>query len=134
LLLEACSYGSEVTVSSLSFPTFFSASALKGLREGSIHSAALLQGCSSVVFLSQTVLDDARLFLLEGSCTSEEKARTLAAVGLLTPRDMSGNGKSKMHRGDLLTMYLEGADVMLDTAIEGLNTHSGMYIYVYVYI
>jgi hypothetical protein len=29
LLLEACSYGSEVTVSSLSFPTFFSASALK---------------------------------------------------------------------------------------------------------
>jgi hypothetical protein len=112
-----------IYISSSSSPS--SSLLLKGLREGSKRSADKIQGCSSVVFLSQTVLDDARLFLLEGSCTSEEKARTLAAVGLLTARDTNGLGKSSsMHRGDLLTIYLEGADVMLDTAIEGLHTNS----------
>ena len=61
-------------------------------------------------------MDDARLFLLEGSCSSEEKARTLASVGLISPE--SGG---YIHRGALLLMYLQGADVLLESAIEGLG-------------
>ena len=38
-------------------------------------SPALTTGCASAAFLSQTVLDDARLLLLEGSCSSLEKVR-----------------------------------------------------------
>ena len=34
---------------------------------------ALTTGCASAAFLAQTVLDDARLLLLEGSCSSLEK-------------------------------------------------------------
>jgi hypothetical protein len=71
------------------------------------------------------VLDDARLFLLEGSCSCDEKASTLASVGLISPQ---GNGQgqgqgssSGLHRGGLLSIYLEGVDVLLDSAIEGLT-------------
>lgn len=66
----------------------------------------------------QTVLDDARLFLLEGSCSSEEKACTLASVGLLSVDSCRGGS---MRRGNLLSMYLEGADLLLDTTMEGLG-------------
>ena len=37
---------------------------------------ALTTGCASAAFLAQTVLDDARLLLLEGSCSSLEKVMT----------------------------------------------------------
>lgn len=41
-------------------------------------------------------------------------------MGLLT-KDISSNGNNGMRRGDLLLMYLEGADLLLDAAIEGLG-------------
>ena len=69
------------------------------------------------------MLDDARLFLLDGSCTCEEKASTLASVGLISSqgKGSSGSGSGDLHRGGLLSMYLEGVDVQLDSAIEGLS-------------
>ena len=39
-------------------------------------SPALTTRCASAAFLAQTVLDDARLLLLEGSCSSLEKVRS----------------------------------------------------------
>ena len=71
------------------------------------------------------MLDDARLFLLEGSCSCDEKASTLASVGLISPQGQGqgqGQGSSSgLHRGGLLSIYLEGVDVLLDSAIEGLT-------------
>lgn len=63
------------------------------------------------------MLDDACLFLLEGSCSCDEKASTLASLGLISPEGSNGG----LHRGGLLSMYLEGVDVLLDSAIEGLS-------------
>ena len=67
------------------------------------------------------MLDDARLFLLEGSCSCDEKASTLASVGLISPQAQGHGSSSGLHRGGLLSIYLEGVDVLLDSAIEGLT-------------
>lgn len=74
-------------------------------------NAKTLLDCSSALFLSQTVIEDAKLVLLEGSSTPAESARTLASLGLLTG----------MHVGDLLKLHLECADLLIDAATEGLE-------------
>ena len=65
------------------------------------------------------MLDDARLLLLEGSCSFDDKASCLASVGLISPG--TGGG---VHRSDLLLVYLEGADMLLDSALEDLGEGS----------
>ena len=90
---------------------FLSPAALKVLPPG---GATLVPGCSAAAFLSQTVIDDARLLLLEGSCSSHDKARSLASFGLLA----ATAGATLLTRAELLAQYLAAADVLLDAAID----------------
>ena len=82
----------------------FSADSDKSLVTG------FLAGCSAALSLQQTVLDDSRLLLLDKRCPPAETLRTLAAYGLLT-------GKN---RAELLTMYLDGVDLVVDASLAGM--------------
>ena len=61
-------------------------------------------------------MDDARLLLLEGSCSFDDKASCLASVGLIS---LGADGC--VCRSDLLLVYLEGADMLLDSALKDLG-------------
>lgn len=65
--------------------------------------ASLESSCRSIVFLQQTVTEDARLVLLLPGLSGADKAQTLASLGLL----------SGLQRGDLLQRFLQGATLLL---------------------
>ena len=96
-------------------PTFLSPNLLGDLQAATtLRTANMWADCSSVAFLADTVLDDARLLLLEGSSSSHEKARTLASYCLLASTSSSGAAVS---RAELLSQYLASTDALLDSAI-----------------
>jgi hypothetical protein len=99
---KKCSFGAA---------SFLSPAVQKDVPPG---RASLVPGCSAAAFLSQTVVDDARLLLLEGSCSTHDKARSLASFGLLS----AAAGSAFLSRAELLAQYLAAADVLLDAAID----------------
>lgn len=119
LLLQNTTCSENTTLNRLSL--VLSSEAKQLLQEWSSPSSPsyssrynLLLNCNSAIFLSQTVEDDARLVLLDENCTPMDTARTLASLGLL----------SGLHRGDLLKLFLEGADLLIEAATEGLDDPS----------
>ncbi len=74
------------------------------------YAKKVTQGAKECIFLRQTVLDDIDLIILEGSANVIEKAKCLAAVGILS-------GKSQ---GELMGKFLDSTEIVLDDITEGL--------------